>query len=305
MSHLSLVIPVFNEAKNISLLYEEVVQAIPLADVQILFVDDCSTDTTPQEIAALVRKDPRVQGLRLRRNTHKSGAMQLGFAQAKGSIIITMDGDLQDSPAEIPKLLAAIEQGADVAIGWRKSRRDHANKLLPSRGINAITNLLLGQRFHDMNSGFKAYRRDVLEYISFQGSLFRFIPHLLSMQGFSVVEVPVEHRARAHGKSKFSVLHRLRSLFDVWTVFFLARFGDRPLHFFGAIGAVIFGCGIAGAVYLSVLWVQGIGVGQRPLLLVSALLMIVGVQIASVGFIGELLVHARSRGQGVPPYKSL
>jgi glycosyltransferase involved in cell wall biosynthesis len=308
MPRVSLVVPVFNESENIPLLHKEIVDALGQQniDFELVLVDDHSTDDTPKCISKLVQSDARVRGFRLRCNTHKSGALQLGFAQSSGEVIITLDGDLQDSPAEIPKLLAAIDNDADVAVGWRKIRNDRfVAKLLPSLLINLLTNVLLGQYFHDMNSGFKAYRRDILEHLTFQGSLFRFIPHLLSREGFNVVEVPVEHRPRKHGRSKFSFSHRMRSLFDVCTVFFLARFQDRPLHFFGAIGSVVFLIGVLSGIYLTSLWWQGISIGNRPLLLFSLLMLIVGVQIASVGLMGELLVQTRSNHKKQVAYSVL
>lgn len=305
MPRVSLVVPVYNESENISLLHEEVVQALReyKEGFELIFVDDHSTDATPKKIAELVQRDDRVRGFRLRCNTHKSGALQRGFEEAQGDIVITLDGDLQDVPAEIPKLISAIDNGADLAVGWRKIRSDRVvAKLLPSMLINTLSNIVLGQHFHDMNSGFKAYRKDVLQHIALQGSLFRFTAHLLSREGFSVVEVPVEHRARKHGRSKFSLRHRLRSLFDICTVFFLARFSDRPLHFFGSIGALIFSVGTLAGIYLSALWLQGQGIGNRPLLLMSVFMMIVGIQILSIGLVGELLIHTQHKKKSVPYY---
>ncbi|MDD5469863.1 MAG: glycosyltransferase family 2 protein [Candidatus Peribacteraceae bacterium] len=303
MPSISLIIPVYNEGKNIPLLYGEIREAVENWDeeLEILFIDDHSSDNTPNVIADIVKNDSRVRGFRLLRNTKKSGALELGFLEAQGDIIVTLDGDMQDDPHEMPKILQAIHDGADVVIGWRQQRADTMGKLLPSAVINRLTDWVLGQQLHDMNSGFKAFRRDTVQCMSFQGSLFRFLPHLLQIEGFDVREVPVLHRGRMHGKSKFSLRHRLRSLFDLGTVFFLAKYGDRPMHFFGTIGLLIFAAGVGCSAYLSVLWWQGMGVGHRPLLMLAILLLIIGVQVVSIGFIGELLLYLRqSHGSSIP-----
>lgn len=307
MPSISLIIPVYNEAENIPLLYREILEVVQeLEDTfEILLIDDHSSDNTPNVIADIVKNDPRVRGFRLLRNTKKSGALQLGFREAKGDSIVTLDGDMQDDPHELPKVLEAIRNGADVVIGWRKQREDAAGKLFPSAAINRLTNLFLGQRLHDMNSGFKAFRRETVECMSFQGSLFRFLPHLLQKEGFNVQEIPVHHRRRQCGVSKFSFRHRLRSIFDLGTVYFLSRYGDRPMHFFGAIGLCIFVAGLVCSGYLFSLWIQGMSIGNRPLLMLAILLLIIGVQVVSIGFIGELLLYLRQRNGVTIPNKEL
>lgn len=307
MSLISIVIPVYNEAENIPLLYNEIVSVMQGQNntFEILLIDDHSTDSTPNVIADITKNDTRVRGFRLMRNTKKSGALKLGFQEAKGEIIINMDGDMQDDPHEIPKLIDAINSGADVVIGWRKQRLDKAGKLIPSAIINRLANIILGQRLHDMNSGFKVFRQETVACMSFQGSLFRFMPHLLQIEGFNVQEVPVNHRERQNGVSKFSFTHRLRSVFDVGTVYFLSKYGDRPLHFFGAIGTAIFASGILCSAYLLTLWVNGMGVGHRPMLMLAILLLMIGMQVVSIGFIGELIIYLRQRNTSTIPNKIL
>jgi len=307
MPSISLIIPVYNEAENIRSLHKEICEVMRERgySFELLFIDDHSTDQTASIIADIVKNDSNVRGFRLLRNTKKSGALQLGLQEAKGDVLITLDGDMQDDPHEIPKLLEAIHSGADVAIGWRKEREDTVGKLIPSAVINRLTNWILGQQLHDMNSGFKAFRRETVHCMSFQGSLFRFLPHLLQIEGFNVQEIPIHHRRRQCGASKFSLRHRLRSLFDLGTVYFLSKYGDRPMHFFGAIGLCIFAAGLACSGYLFMLWIQGMGVGNRPLLMLAILLLIIGVQVVSIGFIGELLLYLRQRNNSSVPKKML
>ncbi len=307
MERISLVIPVFNEEENISLLYEEILATLEPMNIsfEIIFVDDKSTDSSVRVINELVKKDDHVHGYALRCNTHKSGALQLGFQYAKGDVIITLDADLQDDPKEIPKLLACLEEDTDVVIAWRKERKDSFDKLLSSKCINFLANLALGQKFHDMNCGFKAYRREAADSIPFHGSLFRFIPHILQRAGFTVKEVPVCHHKRQFGQSKFTVRHRMRSIFDICTVFFLVKYGERPLHFFGVLGFAIFSVGFSLSVYLFSIWIQGQGVGGRPLLFLAVLFIILGMQIASIGLIGELLIYMQGQGRKPVPHKKI
>jgi len=291
--HVSIIIPLLNEEENITQLWKETVAIVEGMGIpfEIILADDGSTDSTAERIHALVRGDPRVRGIHLRHNTRKAGALEAGFSIAQGEIIITMDGDLQDDPSGIPALFHAVAEGADVAVGWRKERQDSIGKIYPSYLINLLANIVLRQRFHDMNSGFKAYKRTVIEHIPFHGSLFRFIPHLLHIEGFKVQEVPVHHRKRTAGTSKFSLEHRIRGMLDLCTVFFLTRYGNRPLHFFGMLGGILFVLGFINFAYLMVIWWNGVGIGGRPLLLFSLISMVIGIQIASIGFIGELLLY--------------
>ena len=303
----SIVVPVFNEEESLRQLCKEIHEAMQheACSYEVIFVDDASKDGSAAVIRELVQKDSCVRGARMRCNTRKSGALEAGFALARGDRIVTMDADLQDDPQDIPYLLAALDD-AEVAIGWRKGRRDGVGKLLPSFIINHLANLLLMKRFHDMNCGFKAYRRRVIERIPLHGSLYRFIPHLLQMEGFRVVEVAVHHRRRRYGASKFSLDHRLRGAFDLCTVFFLTRYGNRPLHFFGMLGGIVFAVGFVNFLYLFFLWQQGQGIGDRPLLLFSLIAMVIGIQIGMVGFIGELLLyHIQLKKNGAPNYEEL
>ena len=291
---LSIVIPAYNEQESIELLLEELGPVLSSMQCtwEILLVDDASTDATPQIIQRATESHPQIFGFRLLRNTGKGGALEVGFAQACGQIIITMDADLQDNPAELPRIRQEILDGADMVIGWKKNRKDGFGKRIPSKCMNFVTSLVLGSSFKDMNSGLKGFSASVLPYIPLSGSLYRFMPHVLVHRGFTVHEIPVHHRARKHGVSKFGIRHRLLGLFDLCTVMFLIRFRDRPLHLFGRIGAVMFGVGAAISCYLGVVWLQGEGIGQRPLLTMAVLCMILGFQVASTGLIGELVVFA-------------
>ncbi len=304
---ISIVVPAYNEEENLPLLYKEIaaVLAVQKWSVEILFVDDCSTDTTARVIEELCALDERVQGIRLLHNTKKAGALAVGFSAAKGDILVTLDADLQDCPSEIPKLIAAIDDGADAVMGWRERRLDTWHKRLPSLLINSLSNFFFGAKFRDMNTGLKAYRKEAAEWIAFQGSLFRFIPHMLRAQGFRVDEVAVKHRTRAHGKSKFTVRHRLRSFFDLFTVLFISKFSDRPLHFFGGIGLITCGIGIVAGMYLTVEWFMGAGIGRRPLLQLVVLLELIGMQFMSVGLIGELMVHKWGNVAKQHPFREL
>jgi len=303
----SFVIPVFNEAENLPLLHVELCSVIEDENLvcEIIFIDDASTDSTPKVIQELIRGDNRVKGISLLRNTKKAGALSVGFQKARGKIIITLDGDLQDDPKEIPRLLAEIRKGADAVTGWKKHRRDSLKKRIESHAINRLTNLLLGQSFHDMNSGLKAYRSDVIQNTTLTGSNYRFLPHLLILQGARVHEIPVNHRFRKYGQSKFELSHRLRGPFDLLTIAFLSKYGDRPFHFFGWIGLLFVAVGFSLGVYLTVVWLQGYGIGSRPLLSLSVLLMLLGVQFASIGLIGELFVNSIGVKKPHPTYRSL
>ena len=296
MKKISVVVAAFNEEKNIPILYFELINFFKETKLQyeIIFIDDASDDTTQTVIKGLLKSNI-VKGYSLKKNSKKAGALELGFQKAQGDIVITLDADLQDDPKEMKNLIKEIDNGADVVVGWRKERIDSLTKIIPSFAINNMANFFLGMKFHDMNTGFKAYRKNVINNISFHGSLFRFIPHLLAAEGFDIREMPIKHRKRKFGKTKFSWRHRLRSLFDLVTVIFISKFKDSPLHFFGVFGMLFFllGCGIN--VYLSIRWFQGYGIGDRPILFLGMLLMIVGIQIASIGLIGELILYLRPK----------
>ena len=227
-----------------------------------------------------------------RKNFGKAAALQAGFRNSKGDIVITMDADLQDDPKEIPRFIEKLEEGYDLVSGWKKERHDPLEKRLPSKLFNRVTAHLSGVHLHDFNCGFKAYRREVVDSIDVYGELHRYIPVLAYRKGFRITEITVEHHAREFGKSKYGLERYLRGLFDSMTVAFLGKFYDRPMYFFGKIGLVL--CVIGGVIcaYLTALWCMGQGIGSRPLLLLGVLFLILGVQMFSTGFIGDMLVDA-------------
>lgn len=298
---LTIVIPVHNEEGNVGPLYDQVRAVVqPLAiPAEILFVDDGSTDGT----AAALRALPGASFLRFRCRRGKSAAYAAGFAVADGDVIITMDGDLQDDPRDIPALLAALKAGADLANG-AKPGKGAAGKTLTSRIFNTVVSLLSGLKLRDINCPFKAYRKEVVRELELYGELFRFIPLLAHLKGFRIAEVPVANRPRGAGRSKFGAGRLLHGLFDLLTVLFLYQYRFRPLHLFGGLGLLVGGIGMAINTGLTIRFLisdpHGIG-DHKPLLMGGILLTIVGVQLVSTGLLGELV--ARSQGAGRPEYE--
>ena len=294
---LSLVIPVYNEAASLEPLLAEIDAGV--ADVgayEIVFIDDGSTDGSFAEMERLaaVRRDVRI--VKLRRNFGKSAALAHGFAAAAGEIIVTLDGDRQDDPREIPKLLAKLDSGFDLVSGWKQSRQDPASKTVPSRLFNWTVRRTTGIPLHDFNCGFKAYRRVVVETVNVYGELHRYIPVVAAQQGFRVTEERVAHRRRTAGRSKFGWQRFMRGYLDLLTVLFLGRYHSRPQHLFGGAGTLIFLVGLVISIYLTVdKLFFGHPLSDRPLLLLGALLMIVGVQLVSLGLLSELIVNSRAK----------
>ena len=291
---LSLVIPFLNEQDTLRELFERIEAAIaPLEpSFEVIFVDDGSTDKSASVAQELVHEHPGVVTLvQFRGNFGKSAALAAGFAQARGEIIFTMDADLQDDPKEIPRFLEAIDSGLDLVSGRKKKRHDPITKVFPSRVFNMMVRALTGTKLHDVNCGFKAYRRVVIENVRLYGELHRFVPVLAHARRFRIGEIDVEHHPRQHGVSKFGGGRFFRGLMDLLTVFFLMRYERRPAHFFGGIGGLCSVTGVGICAYLSVLWFMGEAIGHRPLLTLGVLLIVVGIQFLATGLIGELLVH--------------
>jgi glycosyltransferase involved in cell wall biosynthesis len=293
---LSIVVPVFNEADSIEPLHAEIEAAVAgLGPFEVVYVDDGSTDTTREVLDGLVATRPNVRVVRLRRNFGKAAALTHGFANARGDVIVTMDGDRQDDPDEIPKLLARLDDGYDLVSGWKQSRQDPLSKRLPSKLFNWTVSTTTGIELHDFNCGLKAYRREVVEHVVVYGELHRYIPVLASDLGFRVTEEKVAHRRRTTGRSKYGWRRYARGYLDLLTVLFLGRYKQRPQHLFGGIGTIMLVVGVAIDLYLTVLKILGHSIGQRPLLLLGTLLIIVGIQFLSLGLIGELVTHLRAR----------
>jgi glycosyltransferase involved in cell wall biosynthesis len=294
----SVILPILDEVESLGVLHRELTEVLQRLGrpYEIVFVDDGSRDGSFERIEKLRLEDPRVRGLQLRRNFGKAAALAVGFREAKGDVIVTLDADLQDDPAEVPKLLARLEDGFDLVSGWKQDRQDPRSKTWPSRLFNWVTGLLTGIRLHDFNSGFKIYRREVVEELRLYGELHRFIPALAAWRGFQVTEVPVRHRARRYGRSKFGSARLWRGFLDLLTVLFLTRYTRRPLHLFGGLGLIAWTVGFAVNLYLTGIWLSGAQpIGQRPLLAFGVLSMLVGVQFFAVGLLSELVLSYQTR----------
>jgi glycosyltransferase involved in cell wall biosynthesis len=288
---ISVVVPVRNEEVSIALLHDELGAALdPLGDTwEAVYVDDGSTDGSFAALTRLHAREDNVRVVRLRRNFGKAAALAAGFAQAAGDPVVTIDGDLQDDPAEIPRLLAKLEEGFDLVSGWKARRRDPLSRRIPSRLFNRVAGWMSGLHLHDMNCGLKAYRQDVVRSLVLYGELHRFIPVLAHEQGFRVAEIPVNHRPREHGRSRYGLERYLRGFLDLLTVSFMGRYRHRPLHLFGGLGLLLGATGSALLVYLTVVKLTGHAIGQRPLLTLGVLLVVVGMQFFTLGLISEMI----------------
>jgi dolichol-phosphate mannosyltransferase len=287
----SIVVPLLNEEATLPALYDEVSAAFSSLDDdwELVYVDDGSTDGSYRELVRQHNTHVNVRVVRLRRNFGKAAALAAGIDAATGEVIVTMDADLQDDPAEIPRLLAKLDDGYDLVSGWKCDRQDPFFRRFVSRIYNGTTRWATGVALHDMNCGLKAYRAEVFENVRLYGERHRFVPVLAHHLGFSVTELPVNHRPRANGKSRFGIERYLRSPFDLLTIVFMGRYRYRPLHLFGGVGLVSSVIGFTILSYLSALKIGGAGIGERPLFMLGILLMVVGVQFLSLGLIGEML----------------
>jgi glycosyltransferase involved in cell wall biosynthesis len=288
---ISVVVPLFNEENTLDALYREVAEALDKHGEpwEVVFVDDGSTDGSLAALTQLHDEASNAVVVHLRRNFGKAAALQAGFLEARGEVVVTIDADLQDDPAEIPQLLAKLDEGFDLVSGWKTRRNDPWTRRLLSRVFNWATAVVSGVRLHDVNCGLKAYRAEVLEGIRLYGELHRFIPVLASYRGFRVAEVAVNHRPRAHGRSRYGLNRYLRGFFDLLSVTFMGRYRHRPLHLFGGVGLLMGFVGFLVLVYLTILKIGGAGIGHRPLLTLGVLLLVVGVQFVSLGLLSELI----------------
>ena len=287
-------IPLFNEEESLSTLAKEIDNVFKdiAPDYEILFIDDGSSDNSLKVIKELARTNNKIRYISFRKNYGKSAALNVGFKNVSGDVVITMDADLQDDPNEIPNLLQELQKGYDLVSGWKKQRHDPFIKKYSSRFFNYVTKILSGIKIHDFNCGLKAYKRAVVKSISVQGELHRYIPVLADWKGFKVSEVIVKHHPRRYGKTKFGISRFFKGFIDLITVIFTTRYIQRPLHFFGMLGVVTFITGFTIDAYLSILWfLDKITLSNRPILYLGTVLIIVGVQFFSLGLIGEMLVH--------------
>ena len=281
------VVPCFNEAARLDDASFLALAAAP--GIGVLFVDDGSTDGSLAALTQLHSEHPNVVVVHLRRNFGKAAALQAGFLEARGEIVVTIDADLQDDPAEIPRLLAKLDEGFDLVTGWKTRRRDPLTRRIPSKIFNWVAGRVAGLRLHDMNCGLKAYRAEVTHGLVLYGELHRFIPVLAHEQGYRVAELPVNHRAREHGRSRYGLERYFRGFLDLLTVSFMGRYRHRPLHLFGGLGLVLALAGTLVLSYLTVLKIAGHAIGERPLLTLGVLLVVVGLQFFSLGLISEMI----------------
>jgi len=295
---LSIVIPLYNEVESLRELHGEICRACEgmRSSFEVIYVDDASTDGSFGVLEAIHTEDPRARVIQFRRNCGKSEALAAGFAVVRGKMVVTMDADLQDDPAEIPNLVKKMEEGFDLVSGWKKHRRDPLSKRFPSRVWNRMTAMMTRVKIHDFNCGLKIYRCEVVETLDVYGEMHRYMPALAQWAGFQVGEIPVNHRPRKFGKTKFGSSRFIKGILDLITVVFLSRYVRRPLHIFGIVG--LLSCLTGGAItgYLVVLRILKVSyLSNRPLLFVGVLLLIVGVQFISLGLLGEMITRSQAK----------
>ncbi len=302
---LSIVIPLYNERDSLDALHAELDDVARAGgyDVEMVFVDDGSSDGSWSVIERLAERDPRVRGIRFRRNFGKAAALSAGFRESTGELVMTLDADLQDDPREIPRFLAAMSEEMDVVSGWKQVRYDAWHKVWPSRVFNAMVSWTTGVRLHDHNCGMKCYRRAVLSEVRLYGELHRFVPVLAAARGFNVGELVIRHRPRKHGRSKYGVGRFVKGFLDLLTVKFLTGFGQRPQHVLGALGLFSFTLGAAGLCYLAGYWVAAqlypewnlTPLHDRPAVLYSLGALLLGAQLMSIGFLAEMITAYQVR----------
>lgn len=291
----SIVVPAFNEAESLPELAEQIRVAMEGADLtfETWFVDDGSDDGSWDVIKSLKSSDERFKGVRFRHNYGKSAALAVGFDRATGDYVATLDADLQDDPAELPAMISRLQAGADLVSGWKRKRQDPVSKTIPSRFFNSVTRIASGIPLHDFNCGIKAYRSEVVKSVRVYGELHRYIPLLAKWAGFAnIEEQEVAHRPRKFGKTKFGLERFLRGFLDLITVMFLTRFARRPMHFFGGIGTLMFLGGFGISVYLTYAKLAlDQPLGDRPLLLLGVMLILLGAQSFLAGLLGEMIIR--------------
>jgi glycosyltransferase involved in cell wall biosynthesis len=303
---ISVVIPLLNEEESIPHLKAALTEALDSygRSYEVIIVDDGSRDRSFALLEEIAEQDPRFTIVQLRRNFGQTAAFAAGFAQARGDVVITMDADLQNDPRDIPLLMAKIEEGYDIVSGWRKDRQDRFwDRRLPSMIANRLISNVTDVQLHDYGCSLKAYRREVLQHVRLYGELHRFIPALASQVGGSVTEVPVNHHARQFGRSKYGISRTVRVMLDLITVWFLGAYATRPIHVFGTIGLLSVGSGALLGIYLTFLKLFfDQDIGGRPLLLLAVLLVVIGVQLITMGLLGEMVIRTYYESQAKPIY---
>ena len=301
MVDVSIVIPVLDEEGSLGELHKRITDVMKTTgrSYEIIFVDDGSRDGSLRILKDLYSRDPSTKVLSFRKTYGKSAALALGFDEAAGEIIVTMDADLQDDPAEIPNLIAELERGYDLVSGWKKRRRDPLTKTAPSKIFNRVTCWVAGFRLHDINCGLKAYRRSVTDQIKVYGQLHRFLPVFAHKEGFRVGEVAVMHHPRRHGRTKYGIGRFMHGFLDLLTVILITRYTRSPLHFFGSIGIAFTSVGLVINFVILGIWMKyGNIQGRHPLLMLGVLLMILGFQLVSTGLLAELITRSSHKGKG-------
>ena len=295
----SIIVPVFNEAESLTPLTEGIEAVLGSEKIEVIFIDDGSTDASPQVLESLQASHSiKMDVITFRKNSGKSAALSAGLAAAQGEIVITIDADLQNDPQDLPRFIEEIHNGADLVTGWRMNRDDPLEKRLPSKLYNWVTSKISGLKIHDFNCGLKAYRKEMLGELHLYGEMHRFVPVLAHKKGFIVKEILISHHPRQHGVSKYGFERYLRGALDLITVMFLTTYLVRPMHLFGGIGLSTFIIGFLIFVYLFFgRWLQGISIGSSPLFTISFFAMGIGIQILIFGFLAEMLVYWQQSSQ--------
>lgn len=303
---ISVLIPAFNEAESLSELNKQIVEVMQAnkLDYEIVYIDDGSTDNTYQVLTEIKQQNDHIKIIKFKKNFGKSTALSIGFQEVLGDLIITMDADLQDEPKEIPNFIDKINSNDyDMISGWKQDRKDNYIKLISSKIFNNTVTRLTGIKLHDFNCGFKIYKKEAIKDINIYGELHRFIPVLVYEQGFKVGELKIQHNERKFGESKYGKygLRRLRSyLLDPINILLLTKYAKKPTHFFGSLGLILLFLGSIFLSYLSIIWLLGQGpIGNRPLLFLSILLIIMGIQLISMGFLGEIIIRGKSKKEKI------
>lgn len=298
MTTLTILIPIKDEEASLPQLFEEIQELFTenpqLLPAEVIVIDDGSVDDSWEVLGQQKEKYPWLKAFKFQFNHGKALGLDFGFRQAQGQFVVTMDGDLQDQPKEIPEMVRMLEGGLDLVSGWKKVRHDPWHKTLPSKLFNAVTSMVAGQRLHDFNCGLKAYRQRVVKAISLNGDFHRFIPVLAKWRGFKIGEKVVEHRARQHGVSKYGISRLISGFLDLLTLLFLHKFSQKPLHLFGTVGVLFSLLGSVILAYFFGVWVLEGHLHLRPLLFGGAVSFLVGLQFISLGLLGEMLNHRTS-----------
>lgn len=299
--NLSVIVPVFNEAENVERLLDEIHDVLRPTGLryETVFVDDGSTDGTADRLKERTRSDPALVVVRLRKNFGQTAALSAGFDYARGDLIVTMDGDRQNDPADIPRLLEKLREGYDIVSGWRVHRKDPwLTRRIPSRIANGLISLITGVRLHDYGCSLKIFRGDVIRQIRLYGEMHRFIPAIASWIGVSVAELPVNHRPRTAGRSKYGLSRTVRVILDLLTVKFLLSYATRPIQIFGLIGLISLGIGAGTGIYLSIMRLVFLeSIANRPLLLFAVLLVTTGFQFVTIGLLAEMISRTYHESQ--------